>query len=51
MHFVRNSEEWNLHKTVWYDVDIQLVDIGAKNVKWDELNPRLGYPMVIFDNW
>ena len=33
MNLVRNVEEWNLHKTVWCEVDLQLADIGTKNVK------------------
>ena len=51
MNFVRNGEEWNLHKTVWYEGSMNLEDIGTKNVREDELNPGLGYGMVRLDSW
>ena len=51
MHFVRNGEECNMHKTVWYEGGLQLSDIETKNIREDELNPRLGYDMVRLDNW
>ena len=41
MHFVRNGEEKKLHKTVLCEGGLKLEDIGIKNVKKDELNPRL----------
>ena len=50
MFFVKNGQEWNLHKTVWCEGGLQLSDIGTKNVREDELNPRLGYTMVRLDN-
>ena len=31
MHFVRNGEECNLHKTAWCEVGLQLAYIGTKN--------------------
>ena len=46
MHFVRNSKECNLHKTVWFEGGLKMADIRTNNVGYDELNPRLGYPMV-----
>ena len=39
-------ENANLHKTVWCEVGIKLEDIGTRNVRDDELNPRLEYSMV-----
>ena len=51
MHLVRNSEEWNLHNTVWCEGGLQLSDIGTNIVREYELNPRLGYAMVILNNW
>ena len=51
MHFVRNGEEWNLHKTIWYDWGMKLADIGTKNVRENELNPRLGYDVVRLEYW
>ena len=41
MHFVRNGEEFNLHKTLWYEGGLQLPDIETKNVMEYELNPIL----------
>ena len=46
MHFVRNDEECNFHKTVWCEGGLQLEEIGTKNIKEDELNLRLGYEKV-----
>ena len=50
IHFVINVEECNLHKTVWCEGGLQLAVIGTKNIREDELNPRLGYNMIILDN-
>ena len=33
MHFVRNGEECNLHKTMWYEVGLKLAYIGTNNVR------------------
>ena len=33
IHFVINGEECNFHKTMWYEVDMQLEDIWTKNVR------------------
>ena len=38
MYFVRNGEEYNLHKTVWCEGGLKPEDIGTKNVRKDELN-------------
>ena len=43
MYFVRNGEECNMHKIVWCEGGLQLVEIGTKNVKEDELNTGLEY--------
>ena len=32
IYFVRNGEELNLHKTVWYDIGLKLADIGTNNI-------------------
>ena len=45
--FLRNTKECNPHKTLLYEGGLNLSDIGTKNVREDELNPRLGYAMVI----
>ena len=49
-YFVRNGEELNLHKTVWCEGYLQLADIGTKNIGEYELNPILGYDMLILYN-
>ena len=51
IHFVRNGEEWNLHKTVCFKGGLKLADIGTENVIEDELNNILRYNMVRPDNW
>ena len=50
-NFVRNFEEMNLHKKVWWEGRLKLADIGNNNVREGELNPELGYDMVKIDNW
>ena len=50
MQLVRNSQELNLHKTVWCEVGLQLADIGTNNVREDELNPILRYAMLILEH-
>ena len=51
MNFVRNGEEWNLHKTVWCEGGLQLEYNGTNNVREDEFNPRLGSTVVRFKYW
>ena len=48
-HFVRNGQSEGYHKTVWCEADLQLADIGTKNVREDELKPQLEYAMVKVD--
>ena len=50
MHLVRDSEKCNLHRKVWYEGGFQLSYIGTRNVRKDELNPRLWYAMLRLDN-
>ena len=35
INFIRNGEEYNLHKTVWCERGLKLADIGTKNVRED----------------
>ena len=51
MHFVGNGEDFNLHRIVWYEGGLKLVDIVTNNVRKYELNPRLINAMVRLDNW
>ena len=39
-----------MHKIVWYEGGLNLEDTGTKNVREDELDPRLGYTRVRLDN-
>ena len=49
MHFVRNIEEWNIHN-IWCEEGLKLEDIGTKNFREDDFNPRVVYPMVMLDD-
>ena len=51
MHVVRNVEDWNIHKKVWCEGGLKFSDIGTRNFREDKLNTRLGYAMVILENW
>ena len=46
MQYIRNGEEFNFHKIVWYEGGLQLAYIGTNHVREDEVNPRLGYAML-----
>ena len=41
MHLIKSAEYWNLHKTVWCEGGLKLVDIGTKNVREYEFNSWL----------
>ena len=50
MHFVRNGEKCKMHKIDWCEVDLQLEDIGNKNVSEPDLTPIMKYIMVRLEN-
>ena len=50
MHFVRNGEEFNMHKIDCCEGGLQLADIGTKNVSEPDLTPRRKYIMVRLEN-
>ena len=50
MHFVRNGEKCKMHKIDWCEGDLQLADIGTKNVSEPDLTPRMKYIMVRLEN-
>ena len=50
IHFVINGEDYNLQKAMWCEGGLQLSYIGTNNVREEELNPKLGYYMVILEN-
>ena len=43
MYFVINGEEWNMHNIVCCEGGLHFEDTESKNIREDELNPRLGY--------
>ena len=51
IHFGINVEEFNLQATMCCEGGLRLADIVTNNVRVNELNPRLGYAMVILDYW
>ena len=50
MHFVSNVEKCKMHKIDWCEGNLQLSDIGTKNVSKPELTPRMKYIMVRIEN-
>ena len=50
MHFVKNGENFKMHKIYLYEGGLQLADIGTKNVSEPDLTPRMKYIMVRLEN-
>ena len=48
-HFVRQGEALGMHMTKWVESLLQCADIGTKNVRPDEIHPRLKYMMVVVE--
>ena len=40
-----------MKKSLWCEGGMQMEDTGTNNYREDKLNPRLGYAMVLTDNW
>ena len=51
INFVRNGEDYNLHKILWFEGGLQMADILTKNVREDKFNHILGYDIVRLDYW
>ena len=51
MHFVRNGENFKMHKIGWCEGGLKLADIPTKNDGENDLNPRMKYIVVRLDNW
>ena len=51
IQFVRNGENYNIHKIAWWEGGMKLVDIATKNVGEHDLTPIMKYIMVRLDNW
>ena len=50
LHLFRNGETRKMHNINWCEGDMQLADIAAKNVGYNDLNPKIEYVMVRLDN-
>ena len=50
MNFVRNGEKFKMHKIDWCEGNLQLADIGTKNVREPDITPRMKYIMVRIEN-
>ena len=50
LNSVRNSDKWKMHKIDWCEGGLQLEEIATKNVRENDLNPRMKYIMVRLDN-
>ena len=50
VHFVRNGENWKMHKVDWCGGGLQLADIATENVAKHDLTPRIKYIMVRLEN-
>ena len=51
VHFVKNGENWKIHKIDWCEGGLQLVDIATTNVGKNDMNLRIKYIMVRLENW
>ena len=51
MNFVRNGENWKMHKIDWCEGGLKLSEIATNNVGEHDLTPRMKYIMVRLDNW
>ena len=50
MHFVRNGENFKMHKIYWCEGGLKLADIVTKNLSKPDLTPRMKYIMVRLEN-
>ena len=50
MHLVRNGEKCKMPKIEWCEGDLNLADIGTKNVSEPDLTPIIKYIMVKLEN-
>ena len=50
MNFVSNGEKCKMHKIDWCEGDMQLADIGTKNVSEPDLTPSMKYITVRIEN-
>ena len=45
-HYVHQGEKTGAHSLNWCNADLQLVDIGTKNLDGAQIRPRLSYLFV-----
>ena len=50
MHSLRNGEKCKMQKIDWCEGDLQLADIGTKNVSEPDRTSRMKYIMVRLEN-
>ena len=50
MNFVRNGENFKMHKIDWYEGGLQLADIGTKNVSEPDITPMMKYIVIRLEN-
>ena len=50
MYFIRNGENFRMHKIYWCEGGLHFADIGTKNVSEPDLTPRMKYIMVRLEN-
>ena len=51
VHYVRDGDNWKMHKIHCCEGGLQLVYIANNNVGDNDLNPRTRYIVVRIDNW
>ena len=51
VNFVRNGKKWKMHNIGWCEGGIQYADIVTNLVLENDLNAKIKYIMVRFDNW
>ena len=50
VHFVKNDENFKIHRIGWCEGGLKLVEIATKTVGETDSNPRMKYIMVRIDN-
>ena len=51
VHFVKNGENFKIHKINWCKGGLELAEIATNNVGDNDLNPRTNSILVRLDNW
>ena len=51
VHFVRNGENFKMHKIDWCEEGLQLADIETNNIGVNDLNTGMKYIIARLYNW